>query len=183
MIMLAEINVPEPVVDIPEVEPESYVPSVQDKILRVIYRLEHGETLAQNAMYDGQNFCVLGLFADESDIGFWHVTDSIKGYKVPHDFIAFTELPKKVKRYYGFVGKCGDFMVKDLPDTTKARVLAAFDDITVNDEMSIMEINDDPILDPDVIREMLVEIIRSGVLFKEPLTPEQRKEYVGKYLS
>ena len=50
---------------------EVYEPTVQDKIQRIIYRLEHGEQLCGTVLRNGDNFCVLGLFADESGLGRW----------------------------------------------------------------------------------------------------------------
>ena len=38
----------------------TYEPTVDDKIQRVLYRLESGEQLARAYLKDGDNFCVLG---------------------------------------------------------------------------------------------------------------------------
>lgn len=57
----------------------TYEPTAYDKIQRVIYRLEHGEELISGRLYDGDNFCVLGLFADESGLGHWEASEHCDG--------------------------------------------------------------------------------------------------------
>ena len=54
--------------DASDVPVEIYEPSAQDKIQRVLYRLDHGEQLSRGQLKQDDNFCVLGLFADEYGI-------------------------------------------------------------------------------------------------------------------
>ena len=54
-----------------------YEPTVSDRIQRVLYRLENGEQLTNRQLYNGDNFCALGLFADESGLGYWDFTSPV----------------------------------------------------------------------------------------------------------
>ena len=76
-----------------------YEPTAEDKFLRVLYRLEHGEKLIQGVLTDGFNFCVVGLLQEESQLGEWQdifyskdVEDVFKYYGI-RTFIQLKELP------------------------------------------------------------------------------------------
>ena len=71
---------PPEIKEVPEyinVESEVYEPSAAVRIQRVLYRLDSGEQLASGYLKHRDNFCVLGLFADESGMGDW--TGRVKG--------------------------------------------------------------------------------------------------------
>ena len=115
----------------------TYEPTVADKIQRIIYRLESGESLnwgqlkgwgegsesntltaiaitsdhgAQvNATCDvtvnKDLFCVLGMFADESGLGYW---DAKNRYVIDDGRYA-SSLTKDIYEYYGLTDREGSF--------------------------------------------------------------------------
>ena len=115
-------------------------------------------------------------------MGRWIRKDGKKVYSVRYEFAA-TELPRAVSSYFHLINPYGIFHVEDLPENVKEKLTNA----SLIDEplgrLSIMSINDDPHLDPEYIKELLVDVIKSGALFKEPLFPETRKKLINQYIS
>ena len=137
-----------------------YEPSVADKIQRILYRLEHGGTIDPFPIKKDDNFCVIGLFVDESDLGYWdinslYISDSIGPERI------LTEI---LVNYYGLRATYGAFFADNLPKYIKNELRNfgvfpyAIDTITyVNDVLIGKGINPNKIL---------ADIIRSGALFK-----------------
>ena len=142
-----------------------YTPSVQDRIKRILYRLDHGEQLISGALKHEDNFCVLGLFADESGLGFWNEHDC---YVIGYEISQSTVLLSILKDYYDLISANAIFKVSDLSKTVYD-VLISYDP-TVNQrtEICLSEINDLLVENEDPTTNfLLADIIRSGVIFKE----------------
>ena len=91
---------------------------------------------------------------------------TVMGYKVGSKVPEVDELPEPVCDYYNFISPSGDFTVTDLPESTQEKILNSFKHLDkVKYQLSIMEINDESDLDRNFIREVLIEVIRSGVIF------------------
>ena len=145
---------------------DQYEPTVDDRIQRVLYRLEHGETLINNTLFNGENYCILGLFAEESGIGNWELNRDMYMYFVPETNESLgSALPSSVRSYYNFITNYGDFYVGDLP-TDVIEQLEFFIGY-IGPEFSLMEINDIILgTNCDVnLNELLAKIIRSGAIF------------------
>lgn len=147
---------------------ETYEPTVQDKIQRILYRLDHGETLIKNALYNGENYCILGLFAEESGLGEWNRNEGESfRYHIPgckeHSTHALT---LSIKDYYGFASCYGDFYVGDLPEYVRNRLQSVIN-FEIGPEISLMEINDIAQDTPDNIALLMSDIIKSGAVFKQ----------------
>ena len=168
-------------------EIEIYEPTVQDRIQRVLYRLDHGEQLGQKDLYDGQNFCVMGLFADESGLGEWNhrtIGNDIVGNKIqytykPHDtnYLSSTSLlPFPVRQYYGFNTATGMFKFSDISDDLRDRIVYIYREFfgryanksaTPANIYSLTGLNDVGVRLGDAsINQVLADLIRSGAAFK-----------------
>ena len=164
--------------------PEEYAPSVADRIQRVLYRLDHGEELISKVLHDGEKFCALGLFADESGIGNWDVVTrpgSSKGYYVfasdnPHSTLyprGASILPQAVKELYNMKSDVGSFRMRQLPEDLRSDILKHLysrpdyiHDAVKIDHISLANVNDILIYtEYEGINDMLARIIRSGVIF------------------
>lgn len=161
-----------------------YTPSVADRIQRVLYRLEHGEKLGSLDLYDGQNFCVLGIFADESGLGDWQY-DSHSLVAIGRDRFSFhlhdidligngSLLHSAVTKLYGLKTDTGLFELADLPDDLRKQVVCLYNKTRVNNNVfskdpkvwSIASLNDACLVhDPESTNQLLAKIIRSGVIF------------------
>ena len=141
-----------------------YEPSVADKIQRILYRLDHGEELTGGRLYDGSNFCVLGLFADESGLGQWDVFSN--SYVVGSDSCRST-LNYAVVEYYHLRNTDGAFFVDSLPEHIKDELRDKLGYTVCLGLMQISGINDDLVDKGINSNKILADIIRSGVLFKE----------------
>ena len=141
-----------------------YEPTVADRIQRVLYRLDHGEQLTHNALKSDDNFCVLGLFADESGIGGWEGD----AYVVGNESNAKT-LGIILTNYYGFHTCGGSFNVCDLSENLRQTLVDEhilrnnYDDVCMN----ITLINDYYKLTDEKRNAIIAAIIRSGALFRK----------------
>lgn len=156
MTMLAEIQIAEPVV-------VEYQPTVQDKIQRILYRLEHGENLTHGRMKSYGNYCVLGLFADESGMGHWDPgTDA---YKIEGTLYC-GNLSESISTYYGLTSETGVFKVLDIPEPILKQLKQKMSGhLGLLSSLSI--INDELIIKGYQPNQILADIIRSGIIFKE----------------
>ena len=163
-------------------ETVDYEPTVQDKIQRVLYRLEHGEQLCRGYLHIKDKFCILGLFADESGLGEWEVDD-----QYPH-FISYSvikddrtkitgpfELWDLISEYYNFNGINASFNINHLPEDLRIKLesLGAISPGTLYKDTTSLDLVNDILLEnsgsvynPEV-NEILADIIRSGVIFKD----------------
>ena len=126
---------------------EMYEPTVADQIQRVLYRLEHGERLGRGRLFDGERYCVLGLFANVADL-------PLDNYNI-------------IYRHYGMV-KGVPVNRKELPSEAAALVKQYAPDIRFYDS-TFFGINDclqQYGLKSDVVNAILAAIIRSGILFE-----------------
>ena len=161
-----------------------YKPTVSDKIQRVLYRLEQGEQLGRRDLYDGNKFCVLGMFADESGAGNWVIdshSEKAVGrfryrYMMHHAEFSGSAalLPNYVQKLYGFKTDTGLFMLADLSDDLSKKIneiywKAEFNSVDVKDELicwSMACLNDAGLLvDSGSINQVLADVIRSGAVF------------------
>lgn len=147
--------------EIAESQTAEYEPTVSDKIQRVLYRLDHGELLAQGSLKVGAKYCIIGMFMDE------HGVDWDKPYHI-----------EPILQYYNFKEHMrGEFDIDDLPAVILARLtkLLGIDYVKARQnregKMSLMSLNDTLItmgtLDSDAINGILADVIRSGVLFNK----------------
>ena len=149
-----------------------YEPSVQDKVLRIIYRLENGEQLITSYLHDPKEdkFCVLGLFADESGLGKWVGASYVAGDGT-HQLLA---LSNEVYQYYGLSNNAGNFDINDLPNDVRNRVNCLHYDWSGNIVLDYLRtltmyyINDiGHSTRYPYINQLLADIIRSGAIFKQ----------------
>ena len=160
--------------------------TVQDKIDRILARLDQGEQLIGSQLRSGDQFCIMGLFADESDMGEW-VTEIRQGDKIPcykvkpikhgcsrygyyitsYNYFSSsdaTRLSRDLVAHYGLRNGVGTF------DLNKVPPLVKFVLHTIKCTDSLLQVNDRMIeleYSTEVINTVLAEIIRSGAIFKE----------------
>ena len=162
----------------PVVESVDYAPTVQDRIQKILYRLDHGEELTHRVLYNGDNFCVLGLFADESGMGNWDLLSNTrdKDYYVyaPYDGKyprVVSILPSEIKSYYNLKSVVGSFSIKDLPDDLQSEIRTQINNIGLKfpelfDSSSLANLNDILLFNEyQHTNDLLAAIIRSGAIF------------------
>ena len=172
------------IIDAPDISTEevTYEPNVADKIQRVLYRLDHGEQLISGLLKYEDNFCVLGLFADESGLGKWvpKYNLHIETYSSNDGLIRSSAiLCVFVADYYNLRTCTGRFNVNSLPEHLQVKLeeheieadrdglldLDYVNDVLVADNVDAGEYNIET-------NEILAAIIRSGVIFKDPDEPK-----------
>ena len=138
--------------------------TVQDKIESVLFRLDQGERLTQGVLRCNDNFCVLGLFADESDMGGWDGNYYVVGFETNMQTLGLA-----LTEYYNMNSSGGAFMVRDLPEDLKHILI---DEGIINDDyyekfsLNITAINDNELLTNETRNSIMAAIIRSGALFR-----------------
>ena len=142
-------------------------PTVQHKIMRILYRLEHGEKLTSNRLrnFDGDKFCVLGLFIDESGMGKWHGST----YVTDDGHCLEAGLSDSIYKYYGLINKYGAFSYDDLPAEIQEK-LAVLNDAygDAANYLTLSIVNDYiSINGKDSVNDILAAIIRSGAIFTD----------------
>ena len=141
-----------------------------DRIQRVLDRLESGEELCQGYLREGNKFCIIGMFLDESDLGNWHGANYT--YHWDQDYYMEAQGPT-IESFYGFISPCGRFDVDKLP----AELLAEIRGVLGSGSMwlpsyMLMDLSDDMLragVETAVANDILAKIIRSGVIFTSPL--------------
>ena len=97
----------------------SLSPIVQDKIDNIIRRLESGERLIKGSLRRGDNFCVLGLFADESGLGQW----ADNTYIIYNPVLCMRNaLGGDLTKFYKLATDFGVFHRKDLPPEIQLKI-------------------------------------------------------------
>lgn len=163
-----------------EINYNTYEPTVQDRIQRVLYRLDNGELLIDGSLQRQGNFCVLGLFADEYPNRTWlddtfDFADPIDGKLISAcmddvlDSNAFA-LTERIADYYGFKDVKGSFVVDDIPDGHLKERLEAM--LPNNGAISLDKLNDLLVFGlPNNYawnaNAILAGVIRSGALFNK----------------
>lgn len=174
MTMLAEIQIADDT-------QTAYEPTVQDKIQRVLYRLDQGEELVAGSLRHGKNFCVLGLFADESGIGDWCVNLAAIVYTDTKGDDSYVDLSPALVDYYNFTGATLPFNFNKLPLELQNKIKPILN--SASDYVDLVMINDRMIAEdtytPEYTNAVLAEVIRSGVCFRDPLTPPQNARKVA----
>lgn len=143
--------------------PVASEPTADDKVQNILCRLEHGEKLIQGQLKQGDNFCILGLFADESGLGYWGDAVSTHYYYMDGEHPACSDLPLGVMNYYNMRTCYGDFDPDDLTPELRDRLVGIVEDPET--ETSLMDINDADDVDPEVIKQLLIDIIKSRAIF------------------
>ena len=151
--------------------------SAEGKIQNIITRLENGEELISDGLRLDDNFCILGLFADESDLGYWSGTadGKYKGYvvNISSNYIKLYnyELPDMVADYYGLINAAGAFRLDDLTEELRDKI-DQLDILSCGEYLSIAEVNDHLIkYETEAnVNQILIDIIKSGVIFKNEFT-------------
>ena len=150
---------------------ETYEPTVADKIQRILYRLDHGEELSNGTLKDEFGFCVLGLFADESGLGYWHENTSddysvyvIDGESPTGPFI----VSDSIVDHYNLTDNIISFNLDDVRDSNIKDKLIQYDVAYTDGTTSLTRINDYLVRQGRLIeaREILTKLIKSGVVFK-----------------
>ena len=148
-----------------EIVTDTYVPTVSDKIQRVLYRLDHGEPLVADWLKHYDNFCVLGLFADESGIGNWNEDC---GYIISDTRCYDLDLPEEIVSYYGFFDTGASFDPTELSNDLQNKIQCLIyesGDIIV-EPLYISLVNDMGLkLQYPYINKLLADIIRAGAIF------------------
>ena len=132
-------------------ETKIYMPSVSERMLRVIYRLEHGEKLIAGRLYNGENFCATGMLADESDLGQWcgadmfYYGDAVTGAAISYtDIMSYYQLKRRV--YIELLPKSVADFITGLYEST----------------ITLPMLND-KLVHHDDCSELIANILRSGV--------------------
>ena len=165
-------------------KPVTYEPTVQDRIQRVLYRLESGEQLTKLRLRINNSFCALGLFLDEYQDGEWisdrKLTNEDDSYDIYYHYLdhginrrSSLVLTKPAVKYYGFNDEYGSFDLRDIKDRNlKVKIDRATPSrFKFNPNLGIL--NDHLIYHPifhDETNTLISALIRSGVLFKETST-------------
>ena len=95
---------------------------VQIKIDRVLARLDRNEKLTRRTLKSGDQFCILGLFADESGLGEWGRIDKmrvrgdrdISYYKISNR-MGSSQLDKDLVQYYRMYNANGSLDISRVP--------------------------------------------------------------------
>lgn len=135
------------------------------RIYRVLARLDTGEHLIHRRLKCGNNFCILGLFADESGIVKW---EGDKYKRRRHNYTNILDL--EVVNLFKLKDPIGSFDIETAPESIKRLLAEHFDLATVDsNRFSLTTINDSLIaLDKrNVLNSVLAQVIRSGVVFKD----------------
>ena len=155
----------------------TYEPTVADRINRVLYRLDQGELLTGGRLRRDDNFCVLGLFADESGLVEWDTDiqffpDLRPRYHYAVDGVYYSHtLDRHVVELYNLANYQGRFDYTKAPENIKELIREHMPDIDdkFGHYVTISEINDHLLsrsVNPIVMNQVLAAIIRSGVIFK-----------------
>ena len=138
--------------------------TVEDRIQRVLDRLESGEKLGYGLFYDGFKFCVLGMFMDESGLDEWRPggyypytyldPDPIHSIGLIVDFYALNHMGKIntlklsddiIDEIHGLLGK--NYKITDLADMNN----------------NLVKYN----VDNTKATSILAEVIKSGAVFRD----------------
>ena len=139
---------------------------VSDKIQNILKRLDLGEELIGGRLRKGDQFCIMGLFAEESGLvnwelshyGYYRAVTELSNIKMVAD------LPAELVSYYNLINAEGRFDIDDIPAEIKEMVMQH-----TPDALSLTTINDYGIrdkLDKNIINSVLAAVIRSGAIFK-----------------
>ena len=160
---------------------EVYAPSVSDRIQRILYRLDSGEWLIGGKLKSRDQFCVIGLFADESGLGEWRWDEpnGIECYFI--DGVTTTDIaPPKVCELYGLAMYGNDVAIdiSRLPEhiASLSKYISVGVD-TFGSSMALLSgLNDrlaaDLNIDTKTRNYILAEVIRSGAIFQDDTTKE-----------
>ena len=159
-----------------------YEPTVEDRIQRVLYRLDNGEDLCKGYLHFEDKFCVLGLFMDESGLGEW-ILDEVnsQGFKFDDQNIYYAPevLPGEIVAYYGFSDDVGQFELNSLPTDLREDIIRLFPTAGYDRQKitCLTALNDDLMthnIDTSKRNDILARVIRSGVVFKDAVSRDQQ---------
>ena len=85
------------------------------KLQNVLNRLENGEKLISGELRRGDNFCIMGMLADESGLGEWF---SIYEHQSP----TYTASLDSIFAYY-HIADTGYFTLPSLPETLRNKIM------------------------------------------------------------
>ena len=157
---------------------EEYSPDLPIKIQRILYRLEQNEVMIVDYLHQDAGYCVLGLFADESGLGEWKRHENAPGnfyYTVDGEEPAVNSpcfLPTTVAEHYGLNSVSGLFNIKDLSESLYNRIeqLLGQSIFVGTTTLSLLILNDRMTkknVPTATINEVLAQVIRSGIVFKD----------------
>ena len=141
----------------------THEPTAADKIQRILYRLDHGIELTYSRMKRGDNFCVLGLFAEESGLGYWNGHDCYVVNGEPNS----GSLHTSISEYYGLASETGIFRIQDLPKHIVHDLNQKMAHQLGGVLSSISVVNDEFLIKGYKPNQILADIIRSGAIFLE----------------
>lgn len=144
----------------------------QERIDRILARLDSGEELNGGRLRRLHQFCILGLFADESGLGKWE-PDGVGVffyYMVDGDKLT-ADLNDPIVDLYNLVDQTARFTIANVPMKIKSFLTNEIYSYqrTIR-TTSLMDVNDRMIdngYSSKDINETLSTIIRSGAIFKE----------------
>lgn len=153
-----------------------YEPTAQDRIQRVLYRLDSGEQLVKGRLRINDNFCVLGMFLDEFPGGHWNnyrnalSGDSYYNFRNQIDSGSVQlDLTPEAAEYYGFIDPRGTFEYPAIPDRDLQNIIYRVMTARSKFNPSLGLLNDNlihhPLYGTDV-NSILARLIRSGALFR-----------------
>ena len=153
-----------------------YEPTAADRIQRVLYRLAHGEELYDGRLRTGEQFCVLGLFADESGQVKWEpeIIDRGKGpitlttmHYIIGDEMYISRLDPSLVKYYNLIDDIGTFDIDNVPVELQNDIK----ELLPHGNYNLMRLNDNAIriqtYTTEQVNSLLAAVIRSGAIFKE----------------
>ena len=92
----------------------------------------------------------------------------------------YSKLTSSIAKYYDFNTVYGDFRIDDLSPKLQQKLIKIFNISSLRDEVSLLEINDNHLINHENKIKLLTEVIKSGAIFKKSST--LRRNY-GDYLS
>ena len=136
---------------------------------KVINRLENNEQLILGKMRNEDQFCILGLLADESGCGDWITTLTGIGYRISEqNMLSYAALPESVVSYYNLKTRFGGFNIADLDIEIQDKVVQVLGPSVFYASLSLVN---DTALDKGYsvswIKELLINILKSGEAFNK----------------
>lgn len=141
-------------------------PTAQDSIAKIIDLLENNKvSLTPYYLKKGEQFCVLGLFANEYPGGYWTQDRDYNGIYTFTDDQGESQagcLTEAVSKYYQFKDSTTIFNIDELPAYIQVLLL----DYTWRGRMSLSVLNDLLLFNKSsTANKILADVIRSGALF------------------
>ena len=145
-----------------------------ERVEKILTRLDSGELLIGGRLRENSNFCILGLFADESGLGRWQPSNH---NGLMYDYIMYdkklvAELNEPIVQLFNLHDNTGRFRLSAVspPKVKSFLINEVFERYPNAEYSSLMNVNDrmtDYGYRSKDINDTLAAIIRSGAVFKQ----------------